>query len=140
MSDARAVNINELLTSAGLTGEQVKIVRRALTEHDIELVDGAYLTGLRRHDSLLREVGDEIARQDEQHPSGYPATRDGVRHGITTVGDELHEAYDAWREERCRCKTPMCGHATWGKTRTELMQAAAVALRAARSITGNAGG
>jgi hypothetical protein len=77
----------------------------------------------------------EVKRQDTFHPSGYPATRDGVFLGITTAVHELeHEAIHAWRSDRCRCEKPLCGHATWTETRTELIQAAAVLLLTIRSI------
>jgi hypothetical protein len=63
---------------------------------------------------------------DEIHPAGYPATRDGIRLGIATLQDEVTEALDEWRHER---------HiAGWHHTAEELMQVAAVALRAVRSI------
>jgi hypothetical protein len=85
--------------------------------------------------SLRLDIDNEIARQDAVHPSGYPATRDGVFLGITTAVHELdREAVDAWRSERCNCSTPTCGHATWPDTRTEIIQAVAVLLRTLRSI------
>lgn len=84
---------------------------------------------------LLADFGVEVERQDRFHPSGYPATRDGVFLGIKTAVHELDfEAVEAWREDRCRCATPLCGHATWEKTREELLQAAGVILRTIRSI------
>lgn len=85
-------------------------------------------------DPLLNDLRAEVERQDRYHPSGYPATRDGVRFGIATVIDEAEEARDAWRAERCKCATPLCGHAKWGDTEAELLQTAAVALRTIRSI------
>jgi hypothetical protein len=87
-------------------------------------------------DALLADLAGEMVRQDGFHPSGYPATRDGVFLGITTAVHELdREAIDAWRSERCPCPTPLCGHATWTETRAELLQAAAVIMRTVRSIT-----
>jgi hypothetical protein len=85
-------------------------------------------------DAILVDLQAEVHRQDSVHPSGYPATRDGVRLGIATVEDEWREARDAWRAERCKCPTPLCGHATWQATEVELLQTAAVALRTIRSI------
>jgi hypothetical protein len=83
---------------------------------------------------LFADITVEVARQDRVHPSGYPATRDGVRLGIATGVDELDEALDAWRIDRCRCETPLCGHAYWQVTRAEMLQAAAVIVRTIRSI------
>jgi hypothetical protein len=83
---------------------------------------------------LLTDLTAEVERQDRIHPAGYPATRDGVRLGIATVADETQEALDAWREGRCKCATPHCGHSKWHEVEGELLQAAAVALRAIRSI------
>jgi hypothetical protein len=87
------------------------------------------------HDRLLADLDVEVDRQDQFHPVGYPATRDGVFLGIKTAVHELdHEAIDAWRGDRCRCQTPLCGHAEWQNTRAEMLQAAAVILRTIRSI------
>lgn len=84
---------------------------------------------------LLAAIAAEIDRQDRFHPAGYPATRDGVFLGIKTAAHELDiEAIGAWRDDRCRCETPVCGHADWRRTRSELIQAAAVILRTVRSI------
>src|SRR5690554_1885636 len=56
-------------------------------------------------DLLLAELAAEVARQDRSHPSGYPATRDGVFLGITTAVHELErEAVAAWQAERCGCE------------------------------------
>lgn len=86
-------------------------------------------------DILLDEVFDEIDRQDGVHPSGYfPPNRDNVRLCIASAEDELAEALEAWRDGRCRCRTPRCGHADWRKARRELIQTAAVILRGVRAI------
>lgn len=82
----------------------------------------------------LDDLVDEIGRQDIVHPSGYPATRDGIRLGIAAAEDELTETRDAWREDRCKCELPLCGHATWKNVRAEAMQTAAVLMRLVRSI------
>ena len=84
--------------------------------------------------SVVADAVAEVERQDKYHPSGYPPTRDGVRLGIATVIDEAEEARDAWRGDRCKCPTPLCGHAKWEATEAELMQTVAVALRTIRSI------
>lgn len=77
----------------------------------------------------------EIVRQDGIHPDGYPATRDGVFLGITTAVYELqNEALPAWHAARCKCAVPRCGHHNWAATRAEMLQAAAVLMRAIRSI------
>ena len=79
-------------------------------------------------DGLLVELVHEVARQDEAHPAGFPATRDGVFHGISTAIWELQrEALDAWQLEK--------RHALWRDTRMEMLQAAAVIMRTLRSIT-----
>lgn len=84
---------------------------------------------------LWRDLTAEIARQDRFHPAGYPATRDGVFMGLKTAVHELdHEAIDAWSGDRCRCETPVCGHADWSNTRAETLQAIAVLARTVRSI------
>lgn len=91
----------------------------------------------RAYSAVLAELAREMERQDQLHPSGYPPTRDGVFLGIRTAIHELEgpgEALDAWSEERCKCPTPQCGHATWSKTRAEVLQAAAVCMRTIRSI------
>lgn len=71
-------------------------------------------------------VAAEVRRQDETHEAGYPATRDGLRLALAAAEDELIEARDAHRDER-----EMAG---WWRTRDELLQLAAVVLRAVRSI------
>lgn len=70
----------------------------------------------------------EIKRQEEIHPVGFPATRDGLRLGLAALEDELEEARDEWRANR---RTE-----GWGGLRMELMQIAAVALRMVRSLDG----
>lgn len=88
-----------------------------------------------RYAFIFRDVENEMERQDRVHPSGYPATRDGVFLGLTTAIHELErEAIDAWRDDRCKCDTPLCGHATWDNVREETLQAVAVLLRMVRSI------
>lgn len=77
---------------------------------------------------LLDELVAEIARQDQSHPAGFPATRDGVFHGINTAIWELErEALDAWQQEK--------RDAEWRDTRMEMIQAAAVIMRTVRSVT-----
>lgn len=83
----------------------------------------------------LEAVSEEILRQDEIHPSGYPATRDGIFLGITTAIYELERgALAAWHRGRCKCLVPMCAHHDWSEVQGELLQAAAVILRTWRSI------
>ena len=86
----------------------------------------------------LADLAAEVERQDRFHPSGYPATRDGVFLGIKTAAHELdREAVDAWSGDRCKCSIPLCGHAGWRNTRGELLQVAAVIMRTIRSIDGH---
>jgi hypothetical protein len=86
-------------------------------------------------EDVLSALAAEIARQDALHPAGFPATRDGLRLGLAYAQDELNEALEAHRAERCKCPLPACDHARWTRTRTEALQAAAVLLRLARAIT-----
>ena len=76
---------------------------------------------------LLHLLGVEVKRQDEIHPAGYPATRDGLRLALATIMDEHDEAYDEWRANR---RIPD----VWGALDVELLQVAAVAVRAVRSM------
>jgi hypothetical protein len=78
------------------------------------------------NDHALDLLAAEIDRQDEIHPAGYPATRDGIRFGLATVEDELKETLDAWRAER---RTE-----GWTDTEEELTQTAAVSMRLLRSL------
>lgn len=83
---------------------------------------------------VLLELLDEVQRQDRLHQYGYACTRDGVRLALCTAKDEITEAEDAWRSERCRCPDPHCGCSKWAETRKEAMQAAAVLVRLIRSL------
>ncbi len=85
----------------------------------------------RRYEAALAQ---EIRRQDEVHPDGYPATRDGVRLALSVAQDELEEALDAWRWGRCKCPVPLCGHAVWDGVEEEIIQTMAVLARSLRSI------
>lgn len=76
--------------------------------------------------TLADLIASEVARQDEIHPAGYPATRDGVRMGLATIQDELDEALAAWRDER---REPH-----WTETEAEVLQVAGVAARLLRSM------
>lgn len=88
----------------------------------------------RRMADLTDEITREIKRQDLGHPRGYPKNREGVRAGLAAIEDELDEAKGAWRSERCKCKEPECAHSKYLHTRYELVQVAAVAIRAAREL------
>ncbi len=83
---------------------------------------------------LFLDLLAEVERQDRAHPAGFPASRDGLRLGLAAAGDELAEARDEWRAERCRCGTPDCSHPRWERTYGELVQTGAVILRMLRSI------
>lgn len=66
----------------------------------------------------------EVARQDAKHGpfEGTPLGRS--RLALACLWDEVAEAHQAWRDER---------HVEgWGETRTEVLQVAAVAIRALR--------
>jgi hypothetical protein len=76
----------------------------------------------------------EMDRQDALHPDGYPPTRDGIRLAIATAKDELEEALGAWRAGRCKCPQPRCQHHDWSGVAEEMLQAAAVIMRAVRSL------
>jgi hypothetical protein len=85
-------------------------------------------------DRVVSELAEKVARQDALHPDGYPATRDGVLLGIAAAGVELIEAGIAWFAARCKCPTPRCGHADWGPAADEMLDAAAVLVRAVREV------
>jgi hypothetical protein len=71
----------------------------------------------------------EIARQDEKH-GPYEGTALGrSRLALATLEDETAEALMAWRAERRA--------ASWDDTREELIQVAAVAMRALRDAFPN---
>jgi hypothetical protein len=79
--------------------------------------------------TALWDLGVEIRRQNEVHPHGYPATRDGVFLGIKTAVHELDvEAIGEWDKAK---RTE-----AWGDTglRDELVQAAAIIVRLIHSI------
>jgi hypothetical protein len=89
---------------------------------------------------LLETLGREIQREDQIHPPGYPATRDGIFLGLSTAREELREACKAWRRGRCKCPTPGCDHHQWAEVEEELLQVAAVVMRTVRSIAEQAPG
>lgn len=78
---------------------------------------------------LLDEVAEEMMRQDANHPTGYPPTRDGVRLGIAAAEDELAETKDAWRRGRGRGPD-------WSDVRMEAIQTVAVLLRMVQQMPG----
>lgn len=73
---------------------------------------------------LLGQLALEIRRQDAKHGpfQGSPLGRS--RLALACLEDETREALEAWRGDRRA--------ATWADTRAEVMQVAAVALRALR--------
>jgi hypothetical protein len=77
------------------------------------------------HGRGLPDLISEISTQDVRHP-GFPATRDGLRLAIVAIEDETGEALRAHRVGRRR--------EDWSRVRAELVQVAAVAMRAVRSI------
>lgn len=79
--------------------------------------------------TLLDELCAEIAHQDAKH-GPFTGTRLGrSRLAVACLEDETREAMDAWRADRA----PGSG---WPHLRAELLQAAAVALRAIRDLPG----
>jgi hypothetical protein len=67
----------------------------------------------------------EVERQDEKHGRFDGASQLGKsRLALACLEDEVAEAVQAWRDER---KTPR-----WEQTREEVLQVAAVAIRALR--------
>lgn len=73
---------------------------------------------------LLVELEAEILRQDYKH-GPYQGTHLGrSRLALATLEDEVREALDAWRAERFTGQ--------WKDTRHEVLQVAAVAMRAIR--------
>lgn len=83
-------------------------------------------TAFKDESRLLAALFDEVLRQDEIHPSGFPSTRDGLRLGIAALEDETREARESHRLER--------RSDGWPDTRGELLQAMAVCFRMIRSI------
>jgi len=76
-------------------------------------------------DPLMYALIGEIERQDEKHGRFQALTQLGAsRLALACLEDEIAEAKQAWRDER---KTP-----TWDHTREEVLQVAAVAMRALR--------
>lgn len=72
----------------------------------------------------------EVARQDEIHPPGFPATRDGLRLGLAAMQDELDETLTAWRTDRRVISVcPWLLH-----TEEELLQTVAIGIRMLRTI------
>lgn len=73
---------------------------------------------------LLRSLVDEIKRQDNKHGPFEGTILGKSRLALACIEDELEEALIAWRMERFE------GH--WAETRQEVLQVAAVAMRALR--------
>jgi len=75
---------------------------------------------------LMTELAAEVERQDHRH-GPFTGTRLGAsRLAVACLEDETREALDAWREDRQA--------EGWPHLRVELLQAAAVALRAIRDL------
>jgi hypothetical protein len=76
-------------------------------------------------DPLYFRLVEEVARQDEKHGRFEGATQLGKsRLAIACLEDEVREAVQAWRDERQA--------SYWDHTREEVLQVAAVAIRALR--------
>jgi hypothetical protein len=75
--------------------------------------------------ALLRELEVEVERQDAKH-GPFEGTRLGAsRLALACLQDEVDEALKAWRTERAH-------QGEWAHTRMEVLQVAAVAIRAIR--------
>lgn len=72
-----------------------------------------------------RLLAKEIQKQDHRYGT-FAKTLGASRLAIACLEDETREARDAWREER--------KSADWQHTREELLQVAAVAMRAWRDL------
>lgn len=70
------------------------------------------------------ELMREVARQDEKHGPFEGSVLGRSRLAIACLEDEVAEAKQAWRDERKAL--------TWDETYTEVLQVAAVAVRALR--------
>jgi hypothetical protein len=77
-------------------------------------------------EQINRLIDAEIVRQDTGCRGGYVATRDGLRMAIAHLEDEVREAREAHREER--------HDDYWVHTSEELVQVAAIAVRALRAM------
>jgi len=71
----------------------------------------------------------EVARQDEIHPAGFIADRDGIRLALAAMQDELDESLEAFQGGEKRRTDEY-----WPKTEEELVQTIAVGLRLLRSL------
>lgn len=72
---------------------------------------------------ILDLLAREIQRQDKKHGRFEGTELGKSRLAIACLEDEVKEALDAWRDGRTN---------NWYQTRTEVLQVAAVALRALR--------
>lgn len=79
--------------------------------------------GVRLH-PLMFALIQEIERQDEKHGPYQGTTLGRSRLALATLEDEVAEAREAWRSERKALN--------WNDTRAEVLQVAAVAMRALR--------
>lgn len=75
-------------------------------------------------DPMVHQLLAEIARQDEKHGPFQGTELGRSRLALACIADEVDEALLAWREER--------GGLSWKTTRDEVLQVAAVAMRALR--------
>lgn len=82
-------------------------------------------------DALLwQALATEIVRQDAYY-GRFTATVAGARLAVAVLEDETAEVRDSWRAER--------REQGWPSTRAELIQAAAVAVRAWRDLAPGSG-
>lgn len=74
--------------------------------------------------AALVDLGEEILRQDAKYGPFEGTRLARSRLALACLDDELREAVEAWRDER---RAPV-----WDEARTEVLQVAAVAIRAIR--------
>lgn len=82
---------------------------------------------------ILAQVLVESAQQDRRHPDGFPGDRNGIRAGVAAIEDETREALEAWHFEKTLLDGRDPEH-QWTRTREELLQVAAIALRTLREL------
>lgn len=77
-----------------------------------------------RVEEIIADLRAEIVRQDEKHGRFVGSPLGRSRLALACLEDEVHEAHRSWRAERTS--------EGWPLTRLEVLQAAAVAVRALR--------
>ncbi len=81
----------------------------------------------RNDQDVLNAVLGRLARHDRKFGTNWPAERNQLRLALATIEDEHREAYEAWRAGKRA--------GDWTDLADELLDVAAVALRALRELT-----